>query len=87
MPRPTAASKAAEAPDPTALPATYEAALAELEQLVSSMEDAALPLDSLLQSYKRAAELLAFCRGKLAAVEDQVKVLEEGQLKAWSPNA
>ncbi len=70
---------------PLPVPSSYEAALGELETLVSAMESAALPLDRLLESYRRAAELLAFCRGRLAAVESQVKVLEDGQLKAWSP--
>jgi exodeoxyribonuclease VII small subunit len=30
---------------------------------------------------------LQFCRGKLQAVEEQVKVLDNGVLKAWSPAA
>ena len=51
------------------------------------MEGSALPLDALLESYTRAAELLQFCRGRLEAVEAQVKVLEEGQLKTWAPEA
>ena len=37
----------------------------------------------LLEGYRRGARLLEFCRGRLAAVEEQVKVLEEGQLKPW----
>ena len=64
-------------------PALYEDALAELERLVQTMEDGQLPLDRLLESYQRGAELLGFCRSKLDAVEAQVKVLEEGQLKPW----
>lgn len=86
MPR-TVAASSADAPGAADRPASYESALAELEQLVTSMEDAALPLDRLLQSYQRAAELLNFCRDKLAAVETQVKVLEAGQLKAWNASA
>ena len=69
-------------PDTTA-PKTYDEALAELERLVQAMEDAQLPLDKLLDGYKRGAELLAFCRDRLQAVEEQVKVLEDGQLKPW----
>lgn len=65
-------------------PKSYEVALAELEQLVQAMEDAQLPLDRLLDGYKRGAELLAYCRDRLQAVEEQVKVLEDGQLKAWT---
>jgi exodeoxyribonuclease VII small subunit len=65
-------------------PASYEAAAAELEQLVAAMEAGQMPLDRLLESYRRGAELLEFCRGRLKAVEDQVKVLENGQLKTWA---
>lgn len=70
---------------PTKDPATYEQALAELDRLVVQMEGGQLPLDELLDAYRRGAELLAFCRGRLQAVEEQVKVLEDGQLKAWAP--
>jgi exodeoxyribonuclease VII small subunit len=64
-------------------PSSYEEALAELEQLVGQMESGALPLDHLLASYQRGAQLLKFCRGRLEAVEQQVKLLEDGQLKPW----
>ncbi len=64
-------------------PASYEDALGELDRLVAAMEAGQLPLDRLLESYKRGAELLSFCRTRLEAVEQQVKVLEDGQLKPW----
>ncbi len=68
------------------LPETYELALAELDRLVQQMEGGQMPLDQLLDGYRRGADLLAFCRGKLQAVEEQVKLLEEGQLKTWMPS-
>ena len=68
-----------------ALPATYEGALGELEQLVVQLESGAMPLDQLLAGYQRGAQLLQFCRDKLQAVEDQIKVLDEGTLKVWKP--
>ena len=64
-------------------PASYELALAELDRLVMQMEGGQLPLDQLLDGYRRGAELLSFCRARLQTVEDQVKVLEDGQLKVW----
>jgi exodeoxyribonuclease VII small subunit len=64
-------------------PASYEAALAELEQLVSQLDAGQLPLEQLLTHYQRGAELLAFCRARLDAVENQIKVLEGGELKPW----
>ena len=66
-------------------PASYEQALAELDRLVQQMEGGQLPLDELLDGYRRGAQLLAYCRARLLAVEDQVKVLEDGALKAWEP--
>ena len=68
-------------------PPRYEDALAELERLVQRMEDGQLPLDQLLDNYRRGAELLELCRSRLAAIEQQVKVLEDGQLKPWLADA
>ncbi|MFL6663104.1 MAG: exodeoxyribonuclease VII small subunit [Rhizobacter sp.] len=70
---------------PTHSPASYEDALAELDGLVASMEAGQLPLDRMLESYRRGAELLSYCRARLDAVEQQVKILEDGQLKPWAP--
>ena len=73
----TAATSAAIAP-------SYEDALGELDRLVAAMEAGQLPLDRLLESYKRGAELLTYCRSRLEAVEQQVQLLEDGQLKSWT---
>ena len=67
-----------------ALPASYEAALTELEQLLASIEGGRLPLEELLAGYQRGAQLLTYCRERLEAVEQQVKVLEDGTLKPWT---
>ncbi len=80
--RPVSADDASVA---SALPATYEAAMTELEQLVASLESGEMPLEQLLAGYQRGAQLLQHCRDKLQAVEDQIKVLDEGTLKAWKP--
>ena len=69
----------------THLPATYEAAQAELEQLVAKLESGDMALEQLLVGYQRGAELLKFCREKLTAVEEQIKVLDGGALKPWTP--
>lgn len=82
MPR-SAAVAASTPPEP----ASYEEALAELDQLVQQMEAGQMPLDRLLESYQRSAGLLEFCRARLQSVEVQVKVLEEGQLKSWASNS
>jgi exodeoxyribonuclease VII small subunit len=69
---------------PTKLPASYEEAVTELDALVATMEAGQLPLERMLESYRRGAELLGFCRSRLEAVEQQVKILEDGQLKPWT---
>ena len=71
-------------PAAPAAPASYEAALDELEQLVARIESGQLPLDQMLAGYQRGATLLAFCRQRLDAVQDQIKVLDEGQLQPWT---
>jgi exodeoxyribonuclease VII small subunit len=65
------------------MPASYEAAMAELESLVARLESGDMPLEQLLNGYQRGSELLNFCRDKLQAVEDQIKVLDDGVLKPW----
>lgn len=60
-------------------PASYEAAVEELEQWVARMESGQLALDDLLGAYQRGAALLSYCRERLIAVENQVRLLEEGQ--------
>ena len=66
-------------------PASYEAALQELEQLVVRLESGEMPLEQLLSGYRRGAELLAYCRERLEAVEAQIKMLDQGVLKPWTP--
>jgi exodeoxyribonuclease VII small subunit len=55
---------------------TYEAALQALEALVARMDSGDMPLDELLAGYQRGAALLKICRDKLAAVEQQIKLLD-----------
>jgi len=62
-------------------PQSLEAALAELEKIVSSMEEGELPLERSLAAYKRGAELLKYCQAALQDAQQQVKVLENGVLR------
>jgi exodeoxyribonuclease VII small subunit len=82
---PKASTKPDSAAVGAALPATYEEAMLEMEALTSRLESGDMPLDQLLTGYQRGAQLLEFCREKLQAVEDQIKVLDEGTLKPWKP--
>lgn len=82
-PTPTKSSRGARAPDASEPAASYEAALQELEQLVAQLDAGQLPLDQLLTRYQRGAELLSYCRARLDAVENQIKVLENGEARPW----
>lgn len=84
MVKTSASSAPAASASVASLPPTYEAALQELEVLVASLESGQLPLDQLLSGYQRGAQLLTFCRGRLDAVENQIKVLEGTELKPWA---
>jgi exodeoxyribonuclease VII small subunit len=65
------------------VPASFEAALAELEAIVTAMEGGQLPLKESLVAYKRGAELLQYCQSTLKDAEQQVQVYEKGFLKAF----
>ncbi|GAB3627057.1 exodeoxyribonuclease VII small subunit [Pandoraea terrae] len=73
------------APEATDLPENYEAALAELEQLVGRMEAGELGLEASLGAYRRGAALVKYCQGLLEKVEQQVKVLEGETLRPLEP--
>lgn len=75
----------AESSLPAELPATYEAAMKELDQIAQRLESGDVPLDQLLSGYQRAAVLMHFCNERLQSVEDQIKVLDGGVLKIWKP--
>lgn len=66
---------------------TFENALAELENIVASMEAGQLPLEQLLSAYKRGAELLQFCQQALQNAQQQVRILEAGNLSSFTVDA
>lgn len=64
----------------------FEAALSELESIISQMETGQMPLQQSLTAYKRGTELLSFCQKALADVEQQIRILNESnQLQAFTP--
>jgi exodeoxyribonuclease VII small subunit len=69
---------------PSAEPASFEDAMAELEQLVAQMEAGELPLEASVAAYKRGSELVKYCAGQLDKVDSQVKVLEGEMLKPFT---
>jgi exodeoxyribonuclease VII small subunit len=61
--------------------ASFESALAQLEDIIQAMESGDMPLEGALTSYKQGTELIKFCQAKLADAEQQLKVLENDELK------
>lgn len=76
-------SKSVKSTPAGAEPASFEAALAELEKLVASMESGQLSLEQSLAAHKRGLELAQYCQAKLAQAQQQVQVLEAGSLQAF----
>ena len=70
------------AAEPTAV--SFESAMAELEQLVATMESGELPLEASVAAYQRGSELVQYCAAQLERVEKQVKVLEGDMLKPFA---
>jgi exodeoxyribonuclease VII small subunit len=68
-------------------PPSFEAALAELEALVATMESGQLPLKESLAAFERGAKLLSYCQDALKDAQQQVEVLEKGVLKTFRPDA
>src|SRR6267378_1842712 len=64
-------------PAKTDQPESFEAALAELEKIVASMESGKLTLEQSLAAHKRGLELAQYCQGVLARAQQQVKVLRK----------
>lgn len=62
-------------------PASFEAALKELEGIVESMEDGSAPLEASLKSYERGMVLLDFCQTTLAQAEQKIRLLDGGKLR------
>lgn len=63
---------------------SFEAAMAELGELVDQMEAGALPLEASVAAYRRGAELVRLCSTQLDRVDQQVKILEGDILKPFA---
>lgn len=60
---------------------TFEEALAELEQIVTQMENGQLSLEESVERYTRGMELTKICRKKLSDAETRIRKLEaDGRL-------
>lgn len=72
----------ASAPTPAVdSPASFEAALQELEAIVQAMEAGSAQLEDSLVAYERGVALLRHCQETLTAAESRIRILEGGVLR------
>jgi exodeoxyribonuclease VII small subunit len=68
--------KSAKAQDITTM--SFEDALAELETIVSELEDGRIKLDAAIAAYERGARLKAHCEKKLSEAKAKVEKISLG---------
>ena len=56
----------------------FEAALAELEQIVGRLEQGELPLEESLRQFERGVELTRNCQKALRLAEQKISILSRG---------
>jgi len=78
-------------PKKNELPASFETALQELEQIVSRLESGALPLEEALNEFERGVQLARQGQVKLQQAEQRVQILlsqnEDAPLSPFKPDA
>jgi exodeoxyribonuclease VII small subunit len=65
----------APAAEPGNSPKKFEDLLARLEEIVTEMENAELPLEKLLSSYEEGMRLVKVCGDRLIDAEQKVEIL------------
>ena len=64
---------------------TFEASLAELEEIVTKLEDGDLPLEASLELFEKGIKLSRACRERLTNAERRIEILvkdADGDLRA-----
>ena len=54
---------------------TFEASLAELEEIVTKLEDGDLPLEASLELFEKGIKLSRACRERLTNAERRIEIL------------
>jgi exodeoxyribonuclease VII small subunit len=65
-------------------PASFEAALQELESIVRTLEGGATPLEESLKAYERGIALRDYCQQTLGQAEQKIHLLENGVLRDFA---
>lgn len=67
---------------------SFEAALSQLEKIVTELESGQAPLEKSLELYQKGAELKALCEARLEAARLQVEKIslnKSGQVEGVAP--
>ncbi|MBE6329590.1 MAG: exodeoxyribonuclease VII small subunit [Bacteroidales bacterium] len=56
---------------------SYEAAMEELEEILSSLESNELKIDDLAKNARRATELVEYCKNKLRTTSEELNKIME----------
>jgi exodeoxyribonuclease VII small subunit len=67
-------------------PASFEAALVRLEELVAELEGGDVPLEKSLLAFEEGQRLIKFCEQKLQAAETSLKQLAGDAADALRPD-
>ena len=60
----------------------FESAIAELEQIVKTLEEGELPLEKSLELFERGGKLSKFCHSTLEEAERRIEILDDrGELQ------
>ena len=57
---------------------SFESSLAELEQIVTKLEDGDLPLEESLELFEKGIKLSRECRERLTKAERRIEILMKG---------
>jgi exodeoxyribonuclease VII small subunit len=66
------------------LPASFEAALQELEGIVQTLEGGGAALEESLKAYERGMVLRNYCQKTLSEAEQKIRILENGALRDFT---
>lgn len=65
--------------DSTTQELTYEAAFSRLEEILEQLSSDTLSLDTSLQMYEEATQLLTHCNRRLTEAEQRIEILSKGR--------
>lgn len=65
----------------------FEHSLKQLEQIVQTMEDESLPLETLIEKYELGIKMVQQCEGSLKLAHKQLEVIRSKRNNSRTPSA